>query len=481
MKKQPNILWICTDQQRFDTLGCYGNSHVNTPNIDRLAARGVQFQNSFCQSPICSPSRASFLTGRYPRTTRVRQNGQSIPGDEILVTRLLSEAGYICGLSGKLHISACNPSVCSGTEPRIQDGYDEFHWSHHHKPDWPTNEYTQWLEEQGIQYQTEASDESDYVEYGMKAEYHQTTWCAEKASTFIRANASFSNPWLFSVNIFDPHHPFDPPVELFKKYMDISDEIPLPSYTQGELETKSVFQTIDHKGAYGTQGNYPFDAMNENDHKALRAAYWAMIELIDQQVGRLLDVLDETGELENTIVIFMSDHGEMLGDHGIYLKGPYFYEPAIRVPLVISWPGVVQQGVVKDALVELVDLAPTLLDASGISKHEGMQGSSLWTLLTGEKSEDEHRDNVYCEYYNTQTWHTNPAANATMVRGKRYKLSYFHGLNTAELYDLVTDPNETSNLWNVGGYEAIKLDMMEQLADRMAWTNDPLPPRQSKW
>ena len=129
-ERRPNILWICTDQQRYDTLGCMGNPWVQTPNLDRLAQRGALFERAYCQSPVCTPSRASFLTGRYPRTTRCRQNGQSIPEDEVLVTRLLADAGYSCGLSGKLHLSPCHPSVAPTGERRIEDGYAEVHWSH---------------------------------------------------------------------------------------------------------------------------------------------------------------------------------------------------------------------------------------------------------------------------------------------------------------------------------------------------------------
>ena len=146
--KQPNILWICSDQQRFDTLGCYGNEFVRTPNLDGLAESGILFERCYSQSPVCTPSRTSFLTGRYPRTTRCRQNGQSIPDDEVLVTRLLADAGYTCGLSGKLHLSTCNPQACPTIERRINDGYTEFHWSHHPSPDWPANEYIHWLREE---------------------------------------------------------------------------------------------------------------------------------------------------------------------------------------------------------------------------------------------------------------------------------------------------------------------------------------------
>lgn len=181
---KPNILWICTDQQRWDTLGVTGNRHVRTPNVDRLAAGGAHFANAYCQSPVCSPSRGSFLTGRYPRTARMRQNGADIPDDEVLVTKLLADGGYTCGLSGKLHLSACHPSVAPATERRIDDGYSAFHWSHHPghyggKLNWPLNEYNLWLIERGKEYHADSYRGSKYVNAGPAAEVHQTTWCAE--------------------------------------------------------------------------------------------------------------------------------------------------------------------------------------------------------------------------------------------------------------------------------------------------------------
>ncbi len=173
--KRPNILWICSDQQRFDTLGSYGNRFVQTPAVDGLAERGALFERAYAQSTVCTPSRASFLTGRYPCTTRCRMNGQSIPEDEVLITRLLAEAGYTCGLSGKLHLSACHPTACPTTERRINDGYAEFHWSHHPAPDWPENEYIHWLRERGVEYGRSPFRGSEYVSAGVPSEHHQTT------------------------------------------------------------------------------------------------------------------------------------------------------------------------------------------------------------------------------------------------------------------------------------------------------------------
>ncbi|MFQ6042156.1 MAG: sulfatase [Candidatus Poribacteria bacterium] len=480
-EERPNILWFCTDQQRFDTLGCYGNEFVKTPNFDRLAREGVLFENAFSQSPVCTPSRASFLTGRYPRTTRCRQNGADIPEDEVLVTKILSDAGYVCGLSGKLHLSACNPSVCKSIERRIDDGYAEFHWSHHSgSMGEATNEYWRWLEEKGAKFESRAHPDSKYIRLGPPAELHQTTWCVEKACDFITKRGQSDAPWLFSINNFDPHHSFDAPEEYLNRYIARLDEIPLPNYMEGELANKPPWQRFDHEGAYGHRAGFSYREMTKTDHRLVKASYWAMCDLIDEQFGRILETLARTGQRGNTIIIFTSDHGEMLGDHGIYLKGPYFYEPAIHVPLIISWPGQILPQK-SEVLVELTDLAQTLLDAIGLPHHPGMQGKSLLPMLTGKVDCSHHRDDVYCEYYNAMPWHQNPTAQMTMVRTQRYKLTVAHGLDEGELYDLKIDPNENRNLWDDAEYLAIKADMLKRLCDRMAWTVDPLPLRRATW
>jgi len=479
--QQPNILWICTDQQRFDTLGCYGNKFVDTPNIDRLANNGVLFEQCYSQSTVCTPSRASFLTGRYPRTTRTRQNGQSIPDDEVLVTKLLSEAGYTCGLSGKLHLSVCDPGTITGRERRIDDGYAEFHWSHHPNRDWASDDYHHWLTEKGVTFKQRQVEGMPYVEYGPDEDNHQTTWCAQKAINFIKNNADFEKPWLFSVNMFDPHHPFDPPEAYFNRYMDMLEDVPLPNYTEGELDEKPIFQQIDYDGAYGMRGHYPASKMSDRDHKTLTAAYWAMVDLIDKQVGRMIDALEETGQLENTIVIFMSDHGEMLGDHGIYLKGPHFYDPAVHVPLIMSYPGKMPENRRIHDMVELVDLAPTLLEAVGLPIYKGMQGKSLWPLINGSAEKTPHRTDVYSEFYDAAWPHDGEGARATMLRTENHKMVVYHGKDLGELYDLEKDPNETTNLWNDSNYESIKLDLFKRLCDRMVETIDPLPVREAIW
>lgn len=487
MPEQPNILWICTDQQRWDTLGCYGNEFVNTPNLDKLSAEGAHFENAFCQSPVCTPSRASFLTGRYPRTTRCRQNGQEIPEDELLVTRILADAGYYCGLAGKLHLSPCNPSVCPIEERRIEDGYAEFNWSHHSGPGWETNAYHKWLKSRGKSYTEEPHPDSSHVTYGPEVEDHQTTWCAEMAIDFINRRAGEESPWLYSINFFDPHHPFDAPKSLLERYDSVLEQIPLPDYTPGELDNKPTWQKREHEEAYG---GYPFSEMSENDHRLIRASCFAMCDLIDLQVGRMLDAIRTSGQLENTLVIFMSDHGEMLGDHGIYLKGAHFYEPAVHVPLILSQPGTIQPCRISD-LVELTDLAPTLIDAAALSRSPQMQGKSLLPLLTDLEPTQPHRESVYSEYYNAMPadwskWHhgqkeTKSGDFATMLRTERYKLVVPHGEENGEMYDLLNDPSEKNNLWNHMGAMEAQMNLLKLLTDRMAFTVDPTPERKAIW
>lgn len=470
---RPNILWICTDQQRFDTIRSLGNPHVHTPNLDRLAADGMAFTRAYCTSPICTPSRASFLTGRYPRTTRARWNGNSeFPADEVLITRLLADAGYDCGLVGKLHLAGAQ----GRTEPRVDDGYRLFEWDHHPMPDWPDSGYQRWLAEKGESWERHyhlppPGERHAYA--GMPAALHQTTWCADKCIEFLSERRA--GPWLMSVNPFDPHHPFDPPAEYLERYDP--DSLPLPTYREGELANKPWLQELDHKGGYHGYG-LSIRRLTPRQQRECIAAYYAMVELIDDQVGRILAALDATGQRNNTLVIFMSDHGEMLGDHGIYWKGCYFYEPLVRVPLILRWPGRVPAGRRSDALVELHDLAPFVLEAAGLPVPQRMQAKSIAPLLAGAQH---HREHVLCEYY--RCLGGAPAgANGTMLCDGRFKVCVIHGSEPGELYDLENDPYEFENLWDSPAHAGLKLEMLKRCFDAsVTQTLDPWPPQISSF
>jgi arylsulfatase len=280
---------------------------------------------------------------------------------------------------------------------------------------------------------------------------------------------------MMSVNIFQPHHPFFPTEE----YLDRVDpkRMPVPAYKEGELENKTPFQQIDHKGAYGGTA-LSFADTSPEEHLKITAAYYAMIEQADTEFGHMLETLEETGQADNTIVIFMSDHGEMLGDHDIYLKGPYFYDCLTRVPLIIRWPHRFKAGLKIDALVEMLDLAPTLVEAAGIPIPAGMQGQSLTPLLTGQTTQ--HRDSVYMEFYNANFNYRIPPM-LTSVRTERWKLNYCDKARYGELYDLENDPGEFNNLWNEPHHSDSKEMLMETLMTRMIDASDPLPRHVAPW
>ncbi|MCB0106678.1 MAG: sulfatase-like hydrolase/transferase, partial [Caldilineaceae bacterium] len=293
-----------------------------------------------------------------------------------------------------------------------------------------------------------------------------------------------------SVNIYDPHPPFNPP----KAYRDQFDPalMPGPLFDKRDLAHQNKLAAIDFQSKAQDPSELdikspivPRSPLNADwldaqgggarDAKTLQAAYYAMIKLIDDQLGRLLALLEETGQRENTMIIFMSDHGETLGDHGLIQKGCRFYEGLVRVPLIWSWPGHFPAGVRSDALVELTDIAPTLMELAGELVPDHIQGRSLLPILTGEQSPDQHRDFVRCEYYDAldHADHTH----ATMYRDKQYKLVVYHGHGLGELYDLVADAGEFNDLWDHEAYQAIKLDLIQRSFDASMLAMDRGPQR----
>lgn len=455
--KRPNILWICTDQQRYDTIHALGNDYIRTPNIDKLVETGTTFTHAFCQSPICTPSRASFLTGMYPSTIHACINGND-HWDEAapLITKILADIGYDCGLAGKFHLASA-----MAHEPELRpkdDGYRRFWYSHApHQGIGKGNQYTDWLVSIGQDFK-ELKKKHGYI----PAKWHQTTWCADRAIEFMKEQRS--GPWLFSVNIYDPHGPFDPPQEYVERF-DI-ESLPEPLFSESDLAAQERLAEIYFQSK-AKQPVYP-------EAKLTLAKYWAQIELIDENVGRILDALEETGQRENTVVIFTSDHGEMAGDHGLNKKGCRFYEGLVRVPLIFSWPKRFKQGLISDALVELVDTTPTLLELTGLSVPETMQGKSLLPILEGKVDPGKHRDFVRCVYYKALD---GPKSYATMIRTREYKLVNYHGHDPGELFDLEKDPYEFDNLWEDPAHADVRFELMKKSFDALAFAVDTGPPR----
>ena len=287
--KAPNILWVCTDQQRYDTIGALGNPYVSTPNIDDLVTEGVAFTRAYCQSPICTPSRASFLTGMYPSATHAIRNGNDFfPEAYPLVTRTLADIGYDCGLIGKLHLASAYGRV----EPRVNDGYRYWQYSHAPRDDWEQgHDYADWVRTKGY-----ILGELNRNPEGVPAELHQTAWCAEKTIEFLREDRDC--PWLASVNIYDPHPPFNPP-QTHREQFDPA-EMPAPLFRDSDLEQQTRLQAVDFQSKGRTPDELDIrspilpqtprqaaDAVGTRDAKTLIAAYYAMIQLIGSLVGSL--------------------------------------------------------------------------------------------------------------------------------------------------------------------------------------------------
>jgi arylsulfatase len=480
-RQRPNILWYCADQQRWDTIGALGNPHVRTPTLDRLVREGVAFTHAYCQAPICTPSRASFLTGKYPSTIHLNTNGNThFPPRERLVTRRLADAGYDCGLVGKLHLAG----AAWRPEPRTDDGYRFFRFSHAPRNDWPRlHDYADWIRAQGHDpaevlrvrshrrgplHEPGPEPERDNVPVAL----HQTTWCSEETLRFM-ANADGQRrpgqPWMVSVNPYYPHPPFNPPWEYYRRFDPAA--LPGPHFRPPDLATQGALATagVDFQSAPEHPDSFPA--------REIQAAYYAQIELLDHQLGRLLDALDRSGERQRTLIVFTSDHGEALGDHGLTQKGCRFYDGLVRVPLLFSWPGTVKEGLVSDALVELTDVMPTLMEAVGLPIPEGTQGRSLLPLLTGAAPPGQHRDFVRSEYYDAVALphHTY----GTMYRDRRWKLVVYHGIDAGELYDLQDDPHEHANLWDSPEpeHQARKLELMKRSFDASVQAMDYGPRR----
>ena len=429
--ERPNILWYCTDQQRFDTIGALGNPHVQTPVIDKLVKDGVAFTHAYCQSPICTPSRASFMTGLYPsRLHNTRNGNDTFPEWPPLITKLIAEAGYECGLIGKFHMV----SAGKRPEPRLDDGFSFWWHSHAPRDDWPegTHDYGDWVREQGgdLDVMRESDDRVD-------PEMHQTKWASDRAIQFIEQE--HDRPWLLNINIYDPHPPFIPP----KAYADRFDpfSMPGPHFRESDIETQRRLSSVDFQGGA--------THVDMAEAKRVQALYYAMIAQIDDQFARILAAIEASGQKENTIIVFTSDHGETLGDHGLLKKGCRFYEGLIRVPLIFSWPGKFANDVQCGGLVELLDLSATLLDLSGAGIPDYHQGRSLRRVLAGEEKGDRIRDFVRCEYFDALDPHFTGGSGTygTMHRDERYKLSLYHDQNEGELYDLKSDPWEHEDLW----------------------------------
>jgi arylsulfatase A-like enzyme len=483
---RPSILCICTDQQRFDAVGAYGNPAIRTPVIDGLARDGVLFERCYVPSTVCAPARASLVTGRHVHAHGLWANGVALPPHVPLFPRALADAGYDCGLVGKLHLAA---AFGGRTESRLDDGFRFFRWSHDPSHRSPENAYHRWLEANHPALYAEAAAPAGARrghEPGrfdaMPTEAHYSRWVADAALDFLRSERDPSKPFFLWANFYDPHHPFVAPREYLDRYDPAS--LPAPIGEPAGLPAKPPIQADASRESYAGLAR-GFAAYSPEELRETVRAYYAMVSLVDDETGRILAALDERGLADDTVVVFTSDHGEMLGDHRLMLKGPMLYEPAVRVPLILRWPGRLPAGQRREEIVEWIDLCPTFLDLAGLPPLPGNQGLDLLPLARGEPDAPS-RGWALCQYRDSGHPYDPPVHVTMLVRG-RHKLNVYHGPpatdreRTGELYDLAADPQELRNLWDDPARAAVRANLEEFLLDVLVATEDRAQPREAFW
>lgn len=464
---RPNVLLIMTDQQRFDSLGVTGEAAVQTPHLDRLAEEGALFEHAYAPSPICTPSRASLLTGRTVPGHGVYRLYDNLPEDQVLFTEHLQKAGYETALFGKLHVSG---RLYENERRHPHDGFDVYEWclepSLHMES--PFNGYARWLKEKDPEFHDRLSRERRDVLH-VPRELHMTHWAAERTIDVIRQSTP-ETPFFVLMSVFDPHNPYEGyPLEA----RDAVD----PTLIRGPQPETAADEPApierERDGSY--LGRY--EEFTSEELRTMWRDYLANVAFVDQEVGRVLEALEERGIAEETLVIFTSDHGDMLGDHRLFVKGAFFYDAGIRVPLILRWPGRVPAGRRIPALVQLQDLAATVLEAAGVPETEWRtphtDSHDLLPLARGEV--ERVREHAVTVYRNTGIFRTgtypDPEIHATMIRDERYKLSvYLDPGGTSELdgqlFDMEDDPRELVDLWDSPDHAGVRETLLRSL---VAW------------
>ncbi len=492
--KRPNILFIMSDDHAEAAISCYGSVMIKTPNIDRIADEGMRFENSFVTNSICAPSRAVMLTGKYSHMNGLRDNRDEFDGSQLTFPKLFQQAGYQTGIVGKWHLK---------TRPTGFDNYKV-------------------LIDQGEYYNPvilENGKEKQHTGY--------TTDIITDMAIDALDNRDTSTPFCLLVHHKAPHRNWMP----HPKYMRAFDgvDIPLPETFRDQYKGRPAAEHADmriddmylshdfklHKETYGIEtgsgGNADFaanasqnwanqyerltaeqkkawdayyDAVNDDYKTANRKGddlshwkfqryvkdYLACILSIDEGIGKILNYLDEHDLAKNTLVVYTSDQGFYLGEHGWYDKR-WMYEESLSMPLVMRYPAEMTAGTVNENIVLNLDFAPTFLDLAGIATPDEMQGRSLKPLFGTEKNDD-WRTSMYYHYYEyPHGWHL--VHKHYGIRTERYKLIHFYGeLDTWELYDLQEDVNELNNLYEDESYAALTKELKTELARLQEQFND---------
>jgi arylsulfatase len=500
--KRPNIILIITDQQRYETIAALGFPHVNTPNLDRLVNEGVAFSQCHVTAPSCGPSRASLFTGYFPHNSGALKNNDPWPRTWV---QDLKDNGYYCVNIGKMHCDPYNELhgfherfvvenkqrreselMWKGSQHIFEDEWDKAldlrGFDRPEKPfyrDWPDTK-----ERQGA------------YEWKLPEDLHPDTFVGDMAIRWINkspygADNSKLMQWIdkekqpgiddeplfLEIGFPGPHPPFDPVERYTKEYME--KDLPILPVTQEEMDAQP--QTLESFRKRLTQrfaDSIDFDPhASDEARKFQRAYYLANVTMIDESIGKILKRLEETGILENSVVIFSSDHGDCLGDHGLVEKWT-MYDSSVRVPLVVWSPDRYNGGRTVETLTQWFDIGPTILELAGLEPPAKMEAKSLIPFL--ENSPDaEEREYVFSEH--AQDLMLQDVDHSLMVRNKRFKLVEYIGKDTGQLFDLEKDPDEIKDQWANPDYEETKAKLRKVLHEwfvnsttkATGWWKDP--------
>jgi arylsulfatase A-like enzyme len=478
MPKSPNILFITSDQQRPDLVGCFGRVPVQTPNLDRLCADGTAFMRAYVTCPLCTPSRASMLTGQYPSRHGAWSIGTNTPSNALSLPEQLTQgAGYRTAIIGKSHLQSNGRPENLEALPQSQDWEFFKHWNgpwygfeharinvgHGDEPHAYCMHYGLFLHENGVPpvppYFADPTKRHTYKHVGRWAlpeKYHTSTWVADETISYLNDHQRehAEKPFYMFVNFPDPHGPFIVPEPWDQMYAATPLQPPLrlpdeKARNGTTLYAATVEQRTEKLGwhqhvnlpcqeSFGIQ---PDTARTEYEEQRWRI-YMGMQSLVDKNVGRILDTLAANGQDRDTLIVYTSDHGDYMGDHWLWFKGGSHYDAGVRVPCIMRWPGHIPAGVRSDALVSLVDLPATFMSAAGLKPHPLMQGVDQ--LNTFHRPDAPSRTGLLVE----QRVEQGLTVNSWITDRYRLSVHSIHAENRDEfeLYDFKTDPNEMENL-----------------------------------
>ncbi|MGH9719353.1 MAG: sulfatase family protein [Bryobacteraceae bacterium] len=478
--KRPNVLWIMADQLRFDCLGANGNRLIRTPNLDKLAALSANFQRAFVQSPVCVPSRVSYFTGRYPHSHKNRVNYTPLDGREQLIQKMFQDAGYQTGSVGKLHYYPPTAEHARSTgfgRVKLDDGVNATD---------AYSDYAAWRNQRdpkaaSLHYNAAAPAAPGRNPFRGAVDYQftPTAWTGAETRGMLREMKAGSKPFFLFSSFFKPHAPHSVPEPYDSMYDKM--EIPLPRRV-----TLADIQELPLPVQKQILRGRPQHEMDRERLQWIYRSYYAGVSMVDREVGLILEQVD----LDNTIVLVTTDHGDQLLEHGLEGKN-LFFEASVRVPFLISWPGHVRPGK-RNELLEMVDILPSLLEMCGLPARASVQGRSFAPLVTGSGTyrprEFAFAENVIPEVITNRTLNLYYAPgegvggilhpDAKMLRTVRYKFNYYVG-HGGELYDLDADPGEMRNLYSAPSHQITVRAMKDRLLDFLITSDeaDQIAPR----